>query len=58
MQLSHNRPITAIVYGTLTRGGNNFFTENRPTNFIVLGSASMGPAQDTYDQMLVSMSTT
>ena len=56
-QLSHNRPMTAIVYETLTRGGNNFFTENAPANFIVLGSASMGPAQDTYDQMLVRSAT-
>ncbi|HYI93971.1 MAG TPA: DUF1553 domain-containing protein [Bryobacteraceae bacterium] len=56
-QLSHNRPMTAIVYDTLTRGGNNFFTENAPANFIVLGSAGMGPAQDTYDQMLVKSAT-
>jgi hypothetical protein len=56
-QLSHNRPLKEIVYQTLTTGGNNFFTENAPANFIVLGSAGMGPAQDSYDQMLVKSAT-
>lgn len=52
-QLSHNRPMKEIAYKTLTGGGNNFFSENGPANFAILGSAAMGPIQDTFDMMLV-----
>jgi hypothetical protein len=49
----HNRkPISEIVYETITATGNNYLMENGPVNFVVLSSAAMGPIQDTYDMML------
>ena len=52
-QMQNNRPMTEIVKATLTATGNNYYTENGPASFMVLGSAAMGPAQDTYDLQLV-----
>ncbi len=52
-QMQNNRPMSEIVKATLTATGNNFYTENGPASFMVLGSAAMGPAQDTYDLQLV-----
>ena len=52
-QLQNNRPMTEIVRTTLTATGNNFYTENGPASFMILGSATMGPAQDTFDLQLV-----
>lgn len=56
-QMRHNRPLTEIASKTLTAGGNNYFQENGPANFAILGSAAMGPVQDTYDMMLVKSTT-
>jgi hypothetical protein len=52
-QMQNNRPMSEIVKATLTATGNNFYAENGPASFMVLGSAAMGPAQDTYDLQLV-----
>ena len=52
-QMQNNRSMTEIVKATLTATGNNYYTENGPASFMVLGSAAMGPVQDTYDLQLV-----
>ena len=52
-QMQNNRPMSEIAKATLTATGNNYYTENGPASFMVLGSAAMGPAQDTYDLQLV-----
>jgi hypothetical protein len=52
-QMQNNRSMTDIVKATLTATGNNYYTENGPASFVVLGSAAMGPVQDTYDLQLV-----
>lgn len=52
-QMQNNRPMSEIAARTITATGNNFYTENGPASFAVLGSAAMGPIQDTYDLQLV-----
>jgi hypothetical protein len=52
-QMQNNRPMSEIATSTITATGNNYYTENGPASFIVLGSAAMGPVQDTYDLQLV-----
>ena len=52
-QMQNNRPMSEIARATLTATGNNYYTENGPASFMVLGSAAMGPVQDTYDLQLV-----
>ncbi len=52
-QMRNNRPMSEIATSTITASGNNYYTENGPASFIVLGSAAMGPVQDTYDLQLV-----
>ena len=51
------KPVRQIVTELLTGTGNNYYIENGPANYAVLGSTAMGPAQDTYD-MLFSRSAT
>ncbi|HYP06356.1 MAG TPA: DUF1553 domain-containing protein [Bryobacteraceae bacterium] len=56
-KMQHNASMTSIVTTVLTGTGNNFFTENGPANYTVLGSVSMGPLQDSYDMMTVRSTT-
>ncbi|MEP7366336.1 MAG: DUF1549 domain-containing protein [Acidobacteriota bacterium] len=44
------KPLKDIVYEAITGRGNNYYETNGPVNY-VLGGASTGPAQDTYDLM-------
>jgi hypothetical protein len=55
--ISHGKTVKTIAYETITATGNNYFTENGAANFPVLASTAMGPAQDTYDMMLVRSTT-
>jgi hypothetical protein len=50
--MQNRKPISEIVYETITATGNNYLMENGPVNFVILASAAMGPVQDTYDMML------
>jgi hypothetical protein len=56
-KLSHNASMTSIVRAAITSTGNNYFIENAPVNFTVLGSVAMGPIQDSYDMMMVKSTT-
>jgi hypothetical protein len=47
-----------IAVEMLTVNGNNFDAGTAGTNFIVRGFAPMGPAQDTYDLLLVKTAST
>ncbi len=55
--LANNLSVKQIVTELLTGTGNNYFTENGRVNYIVLGSAAMGPVQDTYDMLLTRTAT-
>ena len=56
-KISHNVSMTSIVATTITGTGNNYYSENGPANFTVLGSVAMGPIQDSYDMMTVKSTT-
>ena len=46
-----------VVFDTLTMTGNNYDQPLGAVNFLIGGSISGGPAQDTYDGMLVRTAT-
>jgi hypothetical protein len=56
-KISHNLSMTSIVTTAITGTGNNYYSENGPANFAVLGSVAMGPIQDSYDMMTVKSTT-
>jgi len=47
-----------IATEIITASGNNFDAGTAGTNFLIRGFAPMGPAQDTYDLLLVKTATT
>jgi len=47
-----------IATEIITANGNNFDAGTAGTNFLIRGFAPMGPAQDTYDLLLVKTATT
>ncbi|HTM52354.1 MAG TPA: DUF1553 domain-containing protein [Bryobacteraceae bacterium] len=47
-----------IAVDVITGRGNNYILGNGPANFPMAGSTSMGPIQDTYDNMLVKSAST
>jgi hypothetical protein len=51
-RIGNLHPIRSIVTELISATGNNYFVENGQTNYAVLASTAMGPAQDTYDMML------
>lgn len=52
------RSLREIFVESVTQSGNNFDATSAGANFTVRGFAPMGPAQDTYDMMLVRSATT
>lgn len=55
--IANNKSLATIAQETITATGNNYFAENGSANYPVLASTAMGPAQDTYDMMLVRTAT-
>jgi hypothetical protein len=51
-------PLRAIAWDTITMIGNNYDFAAGASNFVIGGSITGGPAQDTYDGMLVRSATT
>lgn len=51
--VAHNKSLHDIAYEVIVAGGNNYDADRGSTNFIIGGSVTGGPAQDTYDGMLV-----
>jgi len=51
-------PIRAVAWDAITMIGNNYDFAAGASNFIIGGSITGGPAQDTYDGMLVRSATT
>jgi hypothetical protein len=52
-----DRSLKSVAYDLVTGTGNTYGTDNGPANFAILGSAAMGPVQDTYDMMLYRSAT-
>jgi len=50
-------PLRAIAWDSITMTGNNYDFAGGASNFIIGGSITGGPAQDTYDGMLVRTAT-
>jgi hypothetical protein len=50
-------PLRAIAWDSITMIGNNYDFAAGASNFIIGGSITGGPAQDTYDGMLVRTAT-
>jgi hypothetical protein len=50
-------PLRAIAWDTITMIGNNYDFAAGASNFVIGGSITGGPAQDTYDGMLVRSAT-
>ena len=55
--VSHNTSIREMAYALITATGNHYDTATGAANFPITGKTSMGPAQDTYDNMLVKSAT-
>lgn len=51
--VSSDKPLRAVAIDVITGKGNNYDAQSGPANFAMGASTSMGPAQDTYDTMLV-----
>ncbi|MDQ6759854.1 MAG: DUF1549 and DUF1553 domain-containing protein [Acidobacteriota bacterium] len=51
------KPLRDIAYEAITYSGNNYDEDRAAANFIMGGSVTGGPAQDTYDGMLVRSAT-
>lgn len=51
------KPLRDIAYEVVAGSGNNYDMANGADNFIIGGSVTGGPAQDTYDGMLVRSAT-
>lgn len=56
--LAEDKSWRDIAVEMLTVNGNNFDAGTAGTNFIIRGFAPMGPAQDTYDLLLVKTAST
>ena len=52
------KPLSLIAFESITGAGNNFDLDTGSANFILGGSVAGGPAQDSYDGMLVRSATT
>ncbi len=55
--VTEKKPIRQMAFDLVTATGNHYDAEAGATNFPITGKTSMGPAQDTYDNMLVKAST-
>ena len=53
-----DKSLRDVMYESVATSGNNFDAAAPGVNFIVRSFAPMGPAQDTYDMMLVRTATT
>jgi len=51
------KPLNLLAYESITGAGENYDMATGSANFIVGGSVAGGPAQDTYDGMLVRSAT-
>src|SRR6202011_3941166 len=51
------KPLNLMAYESITGSGENFDFATGPANFILGGSVTGGPAQDSYDGMLVRSAT-
>lgn len=51
------RPLSDIAYEAIAASGNNYDEDRGAANFIIGGSVTGGPVQDTYDGMLVRSAT-
>ena len=51
--VSSDKPLRAVAIDVITGKGNNYDEQSGPANFAMGASTSMGPAQDSYDTMLV-----
>lgn len=54
----NQKSFKTIASEVITGTGNNYDIETATANFPMAGSTSMGPAQDTYDTMLVRSAST
>ena len=50
-------PVREMAYSLVTASGNHFDAATGAANFPITGKTSMGPSQDTYDNMLVKSAT-
>jgi hypothetical protein len=55
--LAHQKSFREIAWESVAWSGNNYDYEGAPVNFIVRSFHPMGPAQDTYDMILVRTAT-
>lgn len=55
--VASNKSLHDLAYEAIVAGGNNYDAATGATNFIIGGSVTGGPAQDTYDGMLVRSAT-
>ena len=55
--VASNKSLHDLAYQAIVAGGNNYDASTGATNFIIGGSVTGGPAQDTYDGMLVRAAT-
>jgi hypothetical protein len=51
------KPLNLMAYESITGAGQNYDLDTGSANFILGGSVAGGPAQDTYDGMLVRSAT-
>jgi hypothetical protein len=55
--IAHGKSFRDIAWESVAWSGNNYDYEGAPANFIVRSFHPMGPAQDTYDMILVRTAT-
>jgi hypothetical protein len=56
--IAGSKPLNQIAFESISGAGQNYDLDTGSANFILGGSVAGGPAQDTYDGMLVRSATT
>jgi hypothetical protein len=55
--IAEEKSIHDIAWEAVASSGNNYISETAASNFAINGHAANGPAQDTYDMMLMKTAT-